>query len=203
MESVVPLEMRDHRNRLDDMTARELFTKNHKGLMEDAENSIKVTASSCAVVSALIVTIMFAVTFAIPGGNNGNTGHPIFLHEKLFKVFIVSNTISLASSTTSLLIFVGILTSRYSEDNFLGPYATKLMIALVTLLFAIITMMIAFSCALVIMFNGDAWVVGLSFSFASVPVISFVWLFFPLLVQILMSAYGHGIFNKNVKRLWL
>ncbi|KAL6176850.1 hypothetical protein ACLB2K_053482 [Fragaria x ananassa] len=70
VESFVPPDRYEHRNRSDDMTARELFTKNHKNLITDAESSIKGTATSCTVVAALIVTMMFAAAFTIPGGND-------------------------------------------------------------------------------------------------------------------------------------
>ncbi|CAL9014019.1 unnamed protein product [Prunus brigantina] len=80
---------------------------------------MKGTATSCIVVGALIVTIMFAVAFTVPGGNNQDKGFPIFLRKKFFRVFLISDSISLFSSTTSVMIFLGILTSRYAEDDFL------------------------------------------------------------------------------------
>ncbi|KAL6179994.1 hypothetical protein ACLB2K_046664 [Fragaria x ananassa] len=78
--------MYERRDRSNDMTARELFTMNHKKLLEDAEISIKGTATSCTVVGALIVTMVFAAAFTVPGGNDGNTGFPMFLNHKLFKI---------------------------------------------------------------------------------------------------------------------
>nr|XP_011464622.1 PREDICTED: uncharacterized protein LOC101299872 [Fragaria vesca subsp. vesca] len=132
VESVVPPEMYEHRDRSNDMTARELFTKNHKKLLEDAEISIKGTATSCTVVGVLTVTMMFAAAFTVPGGNDGNTGLPLFLDHKLFKVYIVSDTISLVSSTSSVITFLGILTSRYAENDFLRSLPTKIMIGLIS-----------------------------------------------------------------------
>ncbi|XP_021812522.1 ankyrin repeat-containing protein ITN1-like, partial [Prunus avium] len=111
----------------DGMTPRELFTKNHKELVKEGERWMKETATSCTVVGALIITIMFAAAFTMPGGNNGQTGFPIFLHKK-FRVFIVSDAISLFSSTTSVLIFLGILTSRYAKDDFLKSLPTNMII---------------------------------------------------------------------------
>ena len=105
---------------------------------------MKETVTSCTVVGALIVTIMFAVAFQVPGGNNQNTGYPIFLNEKLFKIFIVSDTISLFSSITSVLMFLGILTSRYVEENFLTSLPTKMIIGLSTLFFSIAAMIVSF-----------------------------------------------------------
>ncbi|KAM5575565.1 hypothetical protein ABKV19_014494 [Rosa sericea] len=202
VESIVPNEMQESPNTSDGLTARELFTKNHTQLRKDAEISMKGTSTSCTVVGALIVTIMFAVAFTIPGGSNGNTGLPIFLHRKLFNIFIVSDIISLVSSTTSVVIFLGILTSRYAEDDFHTSLPTKLMIGLLTLFLSISTMMIAFSSALTIMIgdNGDSKTFILNLLLAFLPVTSFVWMQFPLLVEIFISTYGPGIFNKKIKR---
>ncbi|CAN6708080.1 unnamed protein product [Malus baccata var. baccata] len=66
-------------NKTDEMTPRELFTKVHKDLVKEGEKAMKDTATSCTVVGALIVTIMFAAAFTVPGGNKQDTGLPIFL----------------------------------------------------------------------------------------------------------------------------
>ncbi|XP_016647399.1 PREDICTED: ankyrin repeat-containing protein At3g12360-like [Prunus mume] len=105
VETIVLPRMRDTLN-AENLTPRALFTKNHKELVKEGERWMKETATSCTVVGALIITIMFASAFTVPGGNNGETGIPIFLKKKLFMVFIVSDAISLFSSTTSVLMFV-------------------------------------------------------------------------------------------------
>ncbi|PRQ35068.1 putative ankyrin repeat-containing domain, PGG domain-containing protein [Rosa chinensis] len=197
VERCVPLAMREYRNPSNNLTAHELFTKNHKRLIEDAKNTMKETANSCTVIGALIVTITFAAAFTLPGGNNDNTGLPLLENNSLFKVFIVSDTISLFSSTTSVITFLGILTSRYAEQDFLKYLPTMMRISVFTLFFSIATMMIAFSCALVIMLEGEAWIAIPSILFASVPLISFVWWLFPLFVDIFKSAHGPGIFDQR------
>ncbi|KAL6179972.1 hypothetical protein ACLB2K_046642 [Fragaria x ananassa] len=185
----------------DGMTPHELFTKNHEALKKEAEDSMKGTATSCTVVGALIVTMMFAAAFTVPGGNDGSTGVPMFLAKKLFLVFIISDTLSLVSSTTSVILFLGILTSRYAEDDFLKHLPTKLMLGLSTLFISIVTMMVAFSSALIIMLDKQySWAVIPSIFAASIPVISFIWLQFPLLLEIIWSTYGPGIFDKKLKK---
>ena len=88
-------------------------------MRKDGEQWMKDTTMSCSMVGALIVTIMFAAVFTIPDGNDQNNGFPIFLNKKLFMAFIVSNALSLFSSSTSVLMFLEILTSRYAEEDFL------------------------------------------------------------------------------------
>ncbi|KAB2610277.1 hypothetical protein D8674_018309 [Pyrus ussuriensis x Pyrus communis] len=177
-------------------TPRKLFTENHKELAKAAEKSIKGTATSCTVVGALIVTIMFAAAFTVPGENKGTTSHPTFLTNKVFTTFIVSDVISLFSSTTSVIMFLGILTSRYSEDDFYKSLPIKMMIGLVTLFLSIATLMIVFSCGLYIMLDGKSSIVIPSILLAGVPVTSFIGMQFPLFVELYISTFGGGIFDR-------
>ncbi|KAG2726110.1 hypothetical protein I3760_01G097500, partial [Carya illinoinensis] len=183
------------------MTPRELFTENHKDLMEKGEKWMKDTATSCTVVAALILTIMFAAAFTVPGGNNQD-GLPIFFNKKLFKLFLISDSLSLFSSASSVLMFLGILTSRYAEEDFFKSLPTKMIIGLSTLFFSIATMMIAFSAGLLLMLHEESWMVVPVISLASVPVTLFVLMQFPLLVDMYISTYGPGIFDRKMKR-WL
>ncbi|PRQ19197.1 hypothetical protein RchiOBHm_Chr7g0214571 [Rosa chinensis] len=77
------------------------------------------------------------------------------------------------------------------------------MIGLLTLFLSIVAMMVTFSCALIIMFHGKySWIVLMSIFVSSVPVSSFAWMQFPLLIETFKSTYGPGIFDKKVKPLW-
>ncbi|KAM1411564.1 hypothetical protein ACFX1R_025698 [Malus domestica] len=186
-------------NKTDEMTPRELFTKGHKDLVKEGEKAMKDTATSCTVVGALIVTIMFAAAFTVPGGNKQDTGFPIFLSKEAFITFIVSDVISLFSSTTSVMIFLGILTSRYAEDDFLKSLPIKMILGLITLFLSIAAMMIAFSSALSIMLHGKSSIAILVTLLASVPVASFIWMQFPLLLELVISTYGAGVFDRKIK----
>jgi hypothetical protein len=199
VESIVHPKVKESLNN-DGLTPRELFTKNHKDLMKEGEQWMKDTATSCTVVGALIVTIMFAAAFTVPGGNNQDTGLPLFLSKKVFMLFIISDSLSLFSSSTSVLMFLGILTSRYAEDDFLKSLPTKMIIGLSTLFFSIATMMIAFSAALFVMLREHSWIVIPVICLASVPVTLFIVMQFPLLVDMSISTYGPGVFNRKMKR---
>ncbi|KAM7275652.1 hypothetical protein ACFE04_017518 [Oxalis oulophora] len=177
-------------------TPRALFTEQHKQLMEQGEKWLKDTAESCTVVAALIVTIMFSAAFTVPGDLN-QQGIPLFLHRNSFLVYIISDAMSLLSSSTSLLMFLGILTSRYSEEDFYKSLPTKLIIGLSTLFFSIATMMVTFGVAIVVMLHERvSWVSFPIVFFGSLPVTLFAFLQFPLLVQIFLSTHGPGIFER-------
>jgi hypothetical protein len=128
--------------------------------MQAGEQWMKGIATSCSVVAVLIVTITFVAAFTVPGGNNQESGFPIFIHKTWFMVFIISDALSLFSSSTSVLRFLVILTSRYAEEDFLKLLPTKMIIGLFTLFFSITTMVIAFSTTLCNMLRGNY---GLSF----------------------------------------
>ncbi|KAM5580889.1 hypothetical protein ABKV19_010215 [Rosa sericea] len=173
----------------DGRTPREVFTMDHRNLVEAGEKSMKETAtSSSALVAALIITIMFASAVTVPGGIKGETGIPIYLHTKAFRIFIVADVISLCSSTTSVMIFLGILTSRFAEEDFLTSLPTKLIIGFLTLFLSIGAMMMAFSSAIYIMLPEKSSIVTPSIVLASVPIASFLWMQFPFLLEIIFST---------------
>ncbi|XP_060974718.1 uncharacterized protein LOC133039784 [Cannabis sativa] len=181
---------------------KDVFTENHSNLMINGETWMKETSQSCTIVGALIVTIMFTAAFTVPGGNNQDSGYPIFLNKILFKIFMSSDAISLFSSTTSVLMFLSILTSRYTEEDFLYSLPNKMIIGLCTLILSLLTMMIAFCATLSIMFQAQYWILVPVTSFASIPVLFFIWVQSRPLRQMIMSTYGPSIFDRNVKP-WL
>ncbi|XP_045813963.1 uncharacterized protein LOC123907657 isoform X2 [Trifolium pratense] len=155
----------------------ELFTGNHEELVKAGEKWTKEIASSYTAVASLILTIMFAAAFTIPGGNNQETGTPIFLHEKIFNMFIIADAVAIFTSASSVLVFIGIVTSRYAEQDFLKVLPLKLVLALVLLLLSVCSMMVAFYAALNVILKGNhtgssRWfVLGPILSLGSVPVI--------------------------------
>ncbi|XP_031286856.1 uncharacterized protein LOC116145543 [Pistacia vera] len=202
VESVVQPKYKEMIN-LQHKTPRTLFSEQHRKLVEEGEKWMKETATSCTVVAALIATIMFSVAFTVPGGYNEYTGIPLYLNRNSFMVFIIADAMSLFSSCTSLLMFLGILTSRYREEDFLKYLPTKLIIGLSSLFFSIATMMVTFGTTLVIILRERIWWVSFPIILlASIPVTIFALLQFPLLVEIFYSTYGPGIFDKP-KKWWL
>lgn len=102
----------------DNKTPQALFTEEHEGLRVKGEQWMKKTSESCALVATLIATVVFSAAFQLPGGLNDN-GSPVLVNKPSFMVFAMANAISLFSSTASILMFLSILTSRYSERDFL------------------------------------------------------------------------------------
>ncbi|XP_059631638.1 uncharacterized protein LOC132274384 isoform X2 [Cornus florida] len=181
-----------------------LFWKWHYKIIKEGEKWMRDTATSCTIVATLIVTVMFAAAFTLPGGTNNDSGKPMFLHNNSFMVFIISDSLSLFLSVTSVLVFLSILTSRYAEEDFLVSLPRRLTIGLATLFLSIAAMMVAFGSTLVIVLNERIqWAAAPVSLLASVPITLFVSLQFPLFFDMVSTSYGPGIFNRKTKGLFL
>ncbi|XP_016177435.1 uncharacterized protein LOC107619656 isoform X2 [Arachis ipaensis] len=202
VESITPASRKESLNN-DKKTARQLFTEEHKDLGKQGEKWMKGTATYFSLVAALVATVVFAAAFTVPGGNDQITGYPIFSKKKAFLVFIFSDAVSLFSSATSILMFLGILTSRYAEDDFLTALPLKLIVGLMTLFISMASMLVAFSAALFVMLHGKLWIVIPVSCLAFVPILSFLWLQCPLFLEITVSTFGPSIFDRNADKHWL
>ena len=191
----------------DEKTPAMVFSEEHRNLVKEGEKWMKDTATSGTVVAALIATIVFATAITVPGGNDQNNGIPLFTeHNKkhdvrAFAVFGLCDAISLFSSVVSILMFLSIFTSRYSEADFLLVLPKRLVIGVGALFVSITSMVTAFGAALnLVIGKSHPWRLpegGLGI----LPVTYFVFLQFPLLVEITKPLYGPGIFGRKANRM--
>lgn len=183
-------------------TPKMVFTEEHKELVKEGEKWMKETANSCIFVASLTTTVVFAAAITVPGGNNQNSGFPLFSNETAFTTFAVSAAFCLFSSVASVLMFLSILTSRYAEGDFLRRLPKRLILGLGTLFISMTSLMIAFSATIYLVFGQKkGWIlipVGIA---ALIPVILFESLQFPLLLDMFMSTYGPSIFRKQSSRI--
>ncbi|KAB1220997.1 hypothetical protein CJ030_MR3G007491 [Morella rubra] len=185
------------------VTPKDLFRHKHRALQEAGEKWMKDTANSCMLVATLIATVVFAATFTVPGGNKQETGIPIFLENNWFTVFFVSVAIALLSSSTSILIFLSVLTSRYTEDDFLKRLPRRLVFGLSTLFISIVSMVIAFSATCFLVYNSkSASVPTIIFAAAGIPISLFIGLQYDLWVDIIRSTYMSKFLFRNKHRLF-
>ncbi|KAJ9130581.1 hypothetical protein P3X46_034336, partial [Hevea brasiliensis] len=195
IESMLPPKFGERLNE-NFLTPSALFTKEHKELVKEGERWMKNNTASCMVVAALIATVMFTTAFTVPGGND-QTGFPIFLGYDAFLVFIVSNALSLFSSSTSVLIFLGILTARFAEDDFLKSLPNKLILGLFTLFFSVVTMMIAFGSTIFILLQKRlSWIAIPITVLSIIPIFFFVVYQFPVLIRMVIHTHKSSFFDK-------
>ncbi|XP_059309228.1 ankyrin repeat-containing protein NPR4-like isoform X2 [Lycium ferocissimum] len=191
-------------------TPKMVFTEEHKELVKEGEKWMKETANSCIFVAALTATVGFAAAITVLGGNDQNSGFPLFSNETAFTIFAVSVAFCLFSSVASVLMFLSILTSRYAEGDFLKSLPTRLILGLGTLCISMTSLVTAFGAAIYLVFGQTkGWMlvsVGIAALMpagilALLPVILFESWQFPLLVDMFMSTYGPSIFSKQSSRL--
>ena len=136
MEKVVSPTFKEMKNNKGD-TPYVLFAKNHEELRKEGEKWMRNTAEYSMVVAILIGLIMFPREKA-----DGLKDSP-----NLVRVFSISSAIALFCSSTSLVMFLSILTSRYSYNDFLVWLPVRLMIGVASLFISIAAMMVAFSAS--------------------------------------------------------
>ncbi|KAK9757149.1 hypothetical protein RND81_01G143800 [Saponaria officinalis] len=177
----------------DGRTAREVFMEQHKELLKEAENWMRDTAQSCTVVAALIATMVFTASFTVPGGNNQNTGYPVFLGTPAFIIFTMSGAMALFSSITSVLAFTVILTASYLAEDFVVSLPLKMIMGLVTLTFAAACMMVAFCATIHMVLSHQIKLIVVPVSLlAIIPILFFIFLQLPLLVDMLSTTFGNA-----------
>jgi len=171
----------------------EIFTENHGDLVKLGEKWAKDAATSFTIVGTLITTIMFTAAFTVPGGNNQETGLPIFLHDNVFTTFLMADALSLFTSATSVLIFIGILTSRYAEKDFLKSLPWKLLFGFWFLFLSVFSMIVAFCAAIAMILKGYQtykwFIVGPTMSLGSIPIMVLVLSQLRLMHEIFRSTW--------------
>ena len=95
-----------------------LFVMNHENLRKEGEKWMMNTAKSSMVVATLIGTIVFSDQAADKSNRSPN----------LFLAYSISSAIALFGSSTSLIMFLSILTSHYSHEDFLVWLPIRLMV---------------------------------------------------------------------------
>ncbi|KAK9989400.1 hypothetical protein SO802_029639 [Lithocarpus litseifolius] len=187
-----------------ELTPWDLFTTERENLRRDGEKWMKDTANNCMLVATLITTVVFAAAFTVPGGNNQDTGIAIFHTTKWFRVFCISDAIALVSSSSSILMFLSIATSRFTETDFLMSLPLKLVLGLTTLFISTVGMLVDFSATCSLVFKSEmAWLPIVIITLAVVAIIFFVWLHLPLCVDIIRSTFfSRSLFRPRKKRLF-
>ncbi|XP_018726999.2 ankyrin repeat-containing protein ITN1 [Eucalyptus grandis] len=168
----------------------EVFVEQRKGLLQEAGQWMKDTSSSCSFVAILITAVAFAAAFTVPGGNDDNTGLPIFLKKTSFMVFVIADALALFSSITATLMFLAILTTRYAPKDFLRSLPRKMILGLTFLFLSLAFMLVAFGSALMIILSERwKWIYIPITLLAAGPIVLFAILQLPLYVEMVESSY--------------
>lgn len=186
------------------LTPWNLFTREHKELRADGEKWMKETVNFYIVVATLISAVVFAAVITVPGGSNQDKGTPILFKRFWFRVFFISNAIARLSSSASILIYLSILTSRFSEVDFLMSLPLKGMFGIITLVISIVGMVVAFSATCFLVLESElTWLPVVIIVLAGVLIISFVLQHCQLWFGIIHSAYlSRFLFRRRKNKLF-
>ncbi|KAK4281208.1 hypothetical protein QN277_012730 [Acacia crassicarpa] len=128
-------------------TPVDIFRKDHENLVTEGTEWLNHTSESCSVVAALIAGVAFATSTTIPGGTQEETGKPYLERHPAFNMFALTSLLALFCSTTSLIMFLAILTSRHQPRDFRKDLPLKLLMGLSTLFVSIASVLVSFSAA--------------------------------------------------------
>lgn len=183
-------------------TPREIFIKTHKRLLQGGKEDMKETSNSCMLVATLISTVVFAAALTVPGVSSNITNTPFFSKDQWSMIFILSNAVSLFTSAASIVLLLSLLTSSYTESEFVTSLHARLMFGLTALFFAITTMVLAFIAAIFLIFDYKlVWVPHLLASLASAPVILFLVLHFNLWADLIRAYYWSKFLFQRSKHI--
>ncbi|KAI3873613.1 hypothetical protein MKW92_037805, partial [Papaver armeniacum] len=187
VESIIPRKHRLIINRNQE-TARDIFTREHKGLVKEAEKHMQSTASSLMLAAFLICVPMYAAV--LPRAYNSSTN--IFV---ILALYLAAN-LSLISATAFIVIS---LTSCYGEENFLTSLPQMLVIGIATLMFSLVMMMAACTAEIYSRVNQ---VGGIVLAFAFIPVLVLAFSLMKLLITEMFSSYGRsGLTSRDQDKL--
>ena len=62
-------------------------------ITKNLPNSTKDTVNSCTITAALIATVVFAAAITVPGGNQPESGYPMFYKSSAFTIFAISDAV--------------------------------------------------------------------------------------------------------------
>ncbi|GKU89909.1 hypothetical protein SLEP1_g3981 [Rubroshorea leprosula] len=166
---MLPASYTIHRNKKN-KTARQLFKDQHKEQLKDAQEWVKNTCQSCSAVAVLVATVVYTAAFTAPGGFN-EYGRPIFEERPLYSFFTVVDVAGLASSLTSVVLFLSVLTSSLDLKDFKNDIPRKLSFGFLFLTFAIATTVLSFTAAIILTVHlKKAWTTSLTYAAAFLPV---------------------------------
>ncbi|GLU15510.1 hypothetical protein SLE2022_319910 [Rubroshorea leprosula] len=209
VEKIVPAHYTIHLNK-EKLTARQLLKDDHKEQLKEAQEWVKNTSQSSSTVAILVATVLFAAAFAVPGGFIGYgdakdaaanapapavAGTAVLAHKPLYPFFTVMDVAGLASSLTSVVLFLSVLTSSLDLEEFYYQIPSKLSAGFLFLSFAIATTLFSFTAATLLTLRLEsAWTTSLTYAAAFIPVSIYGVVQFGLYFAYLKSALI-GIFS--------
>ncbi|XP_051120809.1 ankyrin repeat-containing protein ITN1-like isoform X2 [Andrographis paniculata] len=177
------------RHNKDGLTAKEVFTIKHEDMVQKGGQWLTNTSASCSVVAALVATVAFATSTAVPGGIDQQSGTPTLENQPAFMAFAICSLAALCFSVTSLVMFLSILTSRYQEKDFGKGLPKQLLAGLSSLFVSIAAVLVSFCAGHFFVLKQKLQNVAyLMYAITCLPITFFALLQFPLYYDLLKAT---------------
>ncbi|XVF71550.1 hypothetical protein PTKIN_Ptkin12aG0047000 [Pterospermum kingtungense] len=187
VKTLLPSHFTMHRNKKN-MTAGQMFNDMHLEQLKTAQDWVKNTSQSCSTVAVLVATVVFAAAYTAPGGFLSN-GRPILLEKPLYSFFTVMDVAGLASSLTSVVIFLSILTSSLEFEDFSQRLPRNLSLGFTFLFFSVTSTMLSFTATILLLVHLEKkWTATLTYAAAFLPICVFALFQFPLYYEYFVAA---------------
>ena len=171
-------------------TAKQIFTRDHKDMVQKGKEWLGSTATSCSVVATLIATVGFATSSAVPGGTREGSGKPNLEQQPAFHIFAVSSLIALCFLVTSSVMFLAILTSRHQESDFGQDLPIKLLIGLTSLFISILSILVTFCAGHFFLLKDELSVAALPvYAVTCLPATFFALAQLPLYIDLIWATF--------------
>ncbi|KAJ8760404.1 hypothetical protein K2173_015071 [Erythroxylum novogranatense] len=198
VRELVPSHYIIHSDKVYLKSPKEIFEEKHKEQLLEAQKWTKETSQSCSAVAVLVATVVFAAVYQVPGGTKD--GVPVLLHSPYFLFFTIMDMMALASSLTSVVMFLSILTSPFEYEDFLHSIPRKLTFGFTLLFFSVLATMLAFAVTIILdVRSSKNWTTSLIAVAAFLPVSVFA-----MMQKHLYAAFAStlsGLFKELKKAL--
>ncbi|XP_022714426.1 protein ACCELERATED CELL DEATH 6-like [Durio zibethinus] len=179
-----------HRNK-DNHTAKDLFDQQHKDQLTKAQKWVKETSQSSSTVAVLVATVVFAAAYTAPGGFHAQSGRPVLLttEKPQYLFFTIMDIAGLASSLTSLVVFLSVLTSSLELQEFSNRIPRNISIGFTSLFFSVTATMFTFTATIFLLVRLEkTWTATLTYAAAFLPISIFALFQFPLYYEFFEAA---------------
>ncbi|KAH6781308.1 hypothetical protein C2S51_006601 [Perilla frutescens var. frutescens] len=158
VEDMLPLQVTEQTE--NGKTPRKVFEEEHKKLLKESKAWMKSTSDSCMLIATIILTVVYAAAFTVPGGNSEATGLPIRVKSNWLTCFFIFEALALFSSTLCIITFWSITCSGFEEDQFFDILPYQLRLGFTALFGSLIGAIAAFMSAYhIVLVQGKAWLV--------------------------------------------
>ncbi|CAL9782139.1 unnamed protein product [Musa acuminata subsp. burmannicoides] len=189
---IVPKELANSRNS-EEKTAQELFAEKHQQMFKGCRNQLIDMGKTC---SGLLAAVVFASSFSIPGEKDPKTGNPVYFDMPAFKVFSHAYVIGLSCAVTSLVLFLSLVISPYSQRQFRLAIPVKYFFAILSFAMALLALMVSFTCNIFLQIYG-----GQPTTTRDLLPLVLELTVFPTLCLLALVYYGANLF-PSFRRIW-